>query len=142
MADALISKPFNEGAPLDPNALNDLRSDLLNTYKKANTLYNENQNGQTQSYKYLFNCGEIRIDVTKVSVPFSVPLELGSGFESTPSPVITTSVRMTSAPKEGQQTNVYVTSQGGANYQLHVISNKLITAFVQWTAVQKIPTSN
>ena len=139
MSDSLISKPFNEGAPLDPNALNDLRTDLLNTYAKANSLFSNTVNGQTQQYKYLYNCGEIPVDVQTVDTPVPVLLDLGSGFEVSPQPIVTASIRMTSAPTKGQNTNVYVTSSGGQNFQLQVVSNVKKTVYVQWIAIQKLP---
>jgi len=139
MSDSLISKPFNEGAPLDPNALNDLRTDLVNTYAKAsNALYNNNVNGQTESYKYLFNCGEIPLVITEVGTPIPVNLDLGNGFEASPQPVVTATIRMTSAPSKDQDTNVYVTSSGGTNFQIYVVSNVKKTVYIQWTAIQKI----
>ena len=139
MSDSLISKPFNEGAPLDPNALNDLRTDLLNTYAKANSLFSNTVNGQTQQYKYLYNCGEIPVDIQTVDTPIPVLLDLGSGFEVSPAPIVTASIRMTSAPTKGQNTNVYVTSSGGQNFQLQVVSNVKKTVYVQWIAIQKLP---
>jgi hypothetical protein len=139
MADSLISKPFNEGAPLDPNALNDLRTDLLNTYAKANALYNDTKNGQTQAYRYIFNCGEIPLAIDQVSTPIPVALDLGTGFEASPTPIITATIRMTSAPSKDQNTSVYLTSSGGANQQLWVVSNVKKTVYIQWTAIQKLP---
>ena len=41
----LLSKTFNEGAPLDPNQLNDLRTDIVNTYNATNVLYNDTVDG-------------------------------------------------------------------------------------------------
>jgi len=139
MADSLISKPFNEGAPLDPNALNDLRTDLLNTYAKANTLFNNTENGQTKQYKYIYNCGEIPLVIEETGVAVPVDLDLGNGFESEPQPIVTATIRMTSAPSKGQATNVYVTSSNGQNFKLQVVSNVKKTVYIQWTAIQKIP---
>ena len=39
-ANSIKSVPFNEGAPLDPNALNQLREDILTTYTTSNNLFN------------------------------------------------------------------------------------------------------
>ena len=138
MADSLISKPFSEGAPLDPNALNDLRTDLLNTYIKANSLYNDTKGGQTQSYKYLFNCGQLDVAVAKgLSSP--IALDLGTGFEANPAPIVTASVGGNAAPGKDQTTTVYVVSNNGGNYQLYVQSNVAKTVTLYWTAIQKLP---
>ena len=137
MPESILSKPFSEGAPLDPNALNDLRTDLLNTYAAANALFNDTKGGQTQSYKYIFNCGQFDTRVEKgLSNP--IPLDLGTGFEATPAPIVTATVGGTSAPGKDQTTTVYVVSNNGGSYQLYVQSNVAKTITIYWTAVQKI----
>lgn len=141
MAETLISKSFNEGAPLDPNALNDLRADVVNAYAKAsNALYNNNINGQTQNYRFLFNCGEAVVSALQASTPVAIPIDLGNGFEVSPAPIITATVKLTSAPAKGQQINAYVVTSGSNNPQLYVISNVATGSFsVYWTAIQKLP---
>lgn len=132
----LVSKPFSEGAPLDPNALNDLRTDLVNTYAKANVLFNNTQNGQTQSYKYIFNCGTETFDDLEVNTPKDIPLDLGTGFETTPAPKVVATVR--TSLKKGENVITYVTSSSGANWKLWVVSNVKKKINVDWIAIQKV----
>lgn len=136
MADSLISKPFSEGAPLDPNALNDLRTDLVNTYAKANVLYNNTENGKTQSYKYIFNCGSESFTDLEVNTPKDIPLDLGTGFETSPAPKVTATVR--TSLKKGESVITYVTSSNGANWKLWVLSNVKKNINVDWIAIQKV----
>lgn len=137
MADSLISKPFSEGAPLDPNALNDLRSDLINTYQKTNVLYNNTENGKNVAYKFIFNSGTEEIDVTELNTPQDVPLDLGVGFSTVSVPQVTATVRTQIA--KGQSIQVFVTSSNGANWRVGVVSNVKKKVKIDWIAVQKVP---
>jgi hypothetical protein len=137
MADSLISKPFSEGAPLDPNALNDLRSDLINTYTKTNVLYNSTESGKNTAYKFVFNSGSEEIDVTELNVPQEIPLDLGTGFSTAAVPQVTATVRTQIA--KGQSIQSYVTSSNGANWRVGVISNVKKKVKIDWIAVQKLP---
>jgi hypothetical protein len=137
MADSLISKPFSEGAPLDPNALNDLRADLVNTYAKANVLYNSTESGQTKSYKYIFNCGTESFEDLEVNTPKSIPLDLGTGFDASPAPKVVATIR--TSLKKGETVSTYVTSSNGGNWQLWVTSNVKKKINVDWIAIQKLP---
>ena len=140
MADKLISKPFNEGAPLDPNELNNLRTDLLNTYNTANTLYNDVVNGQSQSYKYIFNCGRVQVTDVKKGKKVSAAIDLGNGFDTNqPHPHVTATI--VSSLLDSDIMTVHLTSDSGAftGWKVWINSNAdRASVWVDWTAIQKV----
>lgn len=141
MADSLISKVFNEGAPLDPNELNNLRTDIINTYAKANVLYNSTVNGQTQAYKNIFNSGRATITGIKAGVNAYTDIDLGNGFDTNqPHPVVVATV--SSALATGESITTWVTSASGGftGWKIYILSNKARTSLtVDWMAIQKVP---
>ena len=139
----LISKNFNEGAPLDPNALNDLRTDIVTAFTTANAgLTNTTANGQTKTYTYNYDSGEIpfQLPVGSSAPAGPIPLDLGASFASSPTPIVTASAKLQSAPASGEYINVSIVSSGGTTFNFYVTSNIRVskTISINWIAIQKI----
>ena len=142
MPESILSKPFSEGAPLDPNALNDLRTDILNTYKTTNSLYSQTVSGQNQNYKFYFNCGSIGpVSISKgKNQPITV--DVGNGFEVTQPIIVTATIGYASgAPADGDIITPVIISNNGQSHQLYIVSNVSKSVTVFWTAIQKIQTT-
>jgi hypothetical protein len=137
----LLSKTFNEGAPLDPNQLNDLRTDIVNTYNATNVLYNDTKDGQTESYRFVFNCGSVTFSGHKKDTPKDLPLELGNGFApGTPGvgdtyPRVTATVR--TSLSSADNAIVYVTGVSSTP-KIWIKANTTKDISVDWIAVQKV----
>jgi len=79
MAD-LISVVFNEGEPLDPKKLNDLRLNITNTYATASSLQNSTSSG-TQTI--LMDTGQTPSVTVTVGKIGTVALPINAKFGST-----------------------------------------------------------
>jgi hypothetical protein len=71
---------FNEGEPLDPNKLNKLQENIVNTYATANNLFNSTLDGQTSSFKAITNAGTIECTGVSKGTTKSFDIDLGTGF--------------------------------------------------------------
>lgn len=138
MADSIYSKPFDEGAPLDPNSLNLLRTDILNTMALANSAYNQYKSGQNQSYKFIFDCGSFPLQ-TSIGRSALIPIPLGQQFEVGASIIVNASIGYASgAPETKEYTIPYISYSNSSNPQLYVVSTHAKSVIVFWTAVQKV----
>lgn len=137
MTDSLLSRTFDEGAPLDPTQLNNLRQDLVNVMTTANTaLSNQTVNGQTTTYKYVYDCGQISLNLVKGSTP-AKNIPLSSEFVSTGTlPMIVASISTTLASSDVITLYSHVTS--ATNGQIGAVSNVNTTVNVNWIAIQKV----
>lgn len=83
MADQLRAVEFNEGEPLDPNKLNDLKHNIIITYEEAV------KNNSDAGYKTLFDSGYVDIIIKKdTGTATSEEISLGT----LPNPSIITSI--------------------------------------------------
>ena len=135
------SKVFNEGAPLDPSQLNNMVSDITNIYNDTNVLYNTTEDGQTETYKFIFNCGSVTFSGHKKDTPKDMPLELGNGFApGTPGvgdtfPRVTATVRTNLSSADN--VIVYVTGVSSTP-KIWIKSNTTKDISVDWIAVQRV----
>lgn len=135
------SKVFNEGAPLDPSQLNNMVSDIINIYNDTNVLYNTTEDGQTETYKFIFNCGSVTFSGHKKDTPKDMPLELGNGFApGTPGvgdtfPRVTATVRTNLSSADN--VIVYVTGVSSTP-KIWIKSNTTKDISVDWIAVQRV----
>ena len=142
MADKLVSKPFNEGAPLDPNELNNLRTDLLNTYNAASTaLYNDTVAGQSQSYKFIFNCGRVQVTDVKKGKRVPASIDLGNGFDTAQyHPHVTASIVSNLSDSDVLTVSLTSDTGGFTGWKIWITSNTdKASVWVDWIAVQKVP---
>jgi len=132
---AIKSTPFNEGAPLDPAGLNNLRDDIVTTYTQSNNfISNSTINGQSQAQIFVGICGT-------VDLQFSSGKAGGKAIpvSALTNPYITTTI--VSTTRLDEQITLYL-MQSGTGYNLYGISsnaksNALIT--VNWIAGQMKP---
>lgn len=122
---------FNEGAPLDPKALNDLQTNATIAYTQSNNLVNSSNGSQ---YTTIMDCGIVQIKTTTPGVAVSADVDM-SAF-SDPSLVrITANVASGFAPAKNETVSIMI--QKDSKPKIWLTSTVNHTYTVNWIAVQK-----
>jgi hypothetical protein len=132
-ANSIKSVPFNEGAPLDPNALNQLREDILTTYTTSNLLYNNTVGDQSNPKVLTGNVGTAKLVLTNGANTAGVPILIGTTLVN---PIVVVSIA--SPVPSGEQVTLWVTGNG-QDYTVYgqssnTKSNRTYT--INWAAFQ------
>ena len=131
---------FNEGEPLDPNKLNKLQENIVNTYATANNLFNSTLDGQTSSFKAITNAGTIECSGVSKGTTKSFSLDLGTGFSniSTNPPRIVVSLSGGLGTGDSVTLSVAGAATASPNVWVSNVNSSKSTFNVTWIAVQMI----
>lgn len=131
---------FNEGEPLDPNKLNKLQENIVNTYATANNLFNSTLDGQTSSFKAVTNAGIVECTGVSKGTTKSFDIDLGTGFSnaSTNPPRIV--VSLSGGLGTGDSVTLSVAGAATSSPKLWVsnVNSAKSTFNVTWIAVQMV----
>jgi hypothetical protein len=132
---------FNEGEPLDPNKLNKLQENIVNTYANANNLFNSTQDGQTSSFKPITNAGTVECTGVSKGTAKSFDLDLGTGFSNVSSNPPRIVVSLAGGLGTGDSVTLSVAGAATASPKLWISNaNSAKSTFnVTWIAVQMSP---
>ena len=132
---------FNEGEPLDPQKLNDLNSNIKESFDTSDDLYSSTVDNITKSFKSVIYAGNIEAKDLSPNTPKPFQIDLGQGFDSTLPVYITATPRGIVRSNENINITIY---RGGSNTedttraQMYVQTNskdrRSIT--IDWIAVQ------
>jgi hypothetical protein len=130
---SIKSVPFNEGAPLDPNALNQLREDIITTYTTSNNLFNNTIGDQSNPKVLTGNANTVSLTLTNGESTTGTPIFVGTTLSN---PIVVVSAA-TLVPKSEQLTLWVVSS--GSNHTVYgrssnPKSNKTYT--INWIALE------
>ena len=142
----LIAKPFYEGAPLDPNKLNDILTDISTTYGET-ALANKTINGFTESLYIVYDCGRVSIpQITKANEPkYSSQITFeNSSFDTSivaTSPIIISATVSTDFTPKVAVNALVKYSNGKQNFQVGAVASGPMseTVTIDWISIQKIP---
>lgn len=139
MADTLKSVIFQEGAPLDPNQLNDLSGNITTTFQ-ASSLLNTTVTGiQGKLSIPLINSGSFTITGMKAGVNSTLPFSIGTQF--TTSAIVTATLTSTTH-YAGEQMTVLLSAVGNNNDVLVSVvsdSKSRTQVSIRWTAIEMKP---
>ena len=152
MAGNLISTPFYEGAPLDPNKLNDLLTDVKTTYGEA-ALANKTINGMSESFTVVYDCGRESTALPTAGKPSYVDISLNNSAFNTSivstHPIVVTATISTSvdalysSKTPISASGLVKTAGGGTKFSVGAVCNvPMQKVNIDWIAVQKIPSSS
>jgi len=139
MADTLKSVIFQEGAPLDPNQLNDLSGNITTTFQ-ASSLLNTTVTGiQGKLSIPLINSGRFTITGMKAGVNSTQTFSIGTQFSTN---AIVTATPVSTTHYAGEQMTVLLKVVGNNNDVLVSVvsdSKSRTQISIQWTAVEMKP---
>lgn len=120
---------FNEGAPLDPKALNDLQTSVTTAYTQSMNVVNSSGGAQ---YVPIIDCGSVVVDVTTANTPAKTAFTLNEAFTD-PSKIRVTATVNNGLSKDEQVTVSVAGLASGPT--VWVNSNKVRKYTVHWTAI-------
>ena len=126
-ANSIKSVPFNEGAPLDPNALNQLREDILTTYTTSNNLFNNTIGDQSNPKVLTGNVGTVTLNLTSGSNTSGVSIPVGTTLVN---PVVVASLG--SSVPAGEQLTIWI-GKSGAEHRVYGRSSNSKTTKTEYT---------
>jgi hypothetical protein len=132
---------FNEGEPLDPNKLNKLQENIVNTYATANNLFNSTLDGQTSSFKAITSAGTVTCTGVSKGTTKSFDLDLGTGFSNVSSNPPRIVVSLAGGLATGDSVTLSVAGAATASPKLWVsnVNSSKSTFNVTFIAVQMSP---
>jgi hypothetical protein len=132
---------FNEGEPLDPNKLNKLQENIVNTYATANNLFNSTLDGQTSSFKAITSAGTVACTGVSKGTTKSFDLDLGTGFSNVSSNPPRIVVSLAGGLATGDSVTLSVAGAATASPKLWVsnVNSSKSTFNVTFIAVQMSP---
>lgn len=120
---------FNEGAPLDPKALNDLQTSVTTAYTQSMNVVNSSGGIQ---YVPTIDCGSLEVDVTTANTPGKSSFTLNENFTD-PSKIRVSATIVNGLGKDEQVTVSVAGLSSGPT--VWVNSNKVRKYTVHWTAI-------
>lgn len=126
---------FNEGEPLDPQKLNDLSTNIKESFDVSDNLYNNTINNITESFKAIVYAGSVEARDLSPNTPKPFEINLGQGFEEGEPIYITATPRGIVRANENINITIY---RGSDTPKIYVQTNnkerRSIT--IDWIAVQ------
>lgn len=145
MAGQPITTPFYEGAPLDPSKLNDLRTDIINTYGDI-VLTNKTVNGFSESLIIIYDCGRVNIPkLTAANKPEYVSITFQNSSFKTDDigtyPIIVTATVSTDFTPAVSVSSLVKYSGDKKGFQVGAVASGAMkeSVTIDWIAIQKIP---
>ena len=131
---------FNEGEPLDPNKLNKLQENIVNTYATANNLFNSTLDGQTSSFKAITNAGTVECTGVSKGTTKSFDIDLGTGFSNSSTNPPRIVVSLSGGLGTGDSVTLSVAGAATSSPKLWISNaNSAKSTFnVTWIAVQMV----
>lgn len=142
----LVSKPFYEGAPLDPNKLNDLLTDITTTFANAQ-LANQTLDGFSKQFKIIYDCGRVSIpNIAAANKPQYADIEFeNTAFDTSIvglNPIIVTATVSTNFVPGVTVSSLVKYAYNKTKFQVGAVASGAVSNItIDWIAIQKIPTS-
>ena len=143
----LVSKPFYEGAPLDPNKLNDLLTDITTTFGSAQ-LANQTLDGFSKQFKIIYDCGRVSIpNLTIANKAEYADIEFentafDAGIVGVNPIIVTATVSTNFIPNKVTVSSLVKYTSGKTKFQVGAVATGPISNItIDWIAIQKIPTA-